>query len=66
MRWDVLAVFGLAFGFLLIIKGFDTLTEWRAWFFGLSGLVFFLLGAIRIFFRIRHFRTRNSHITGKG
>ncbi len=66
MRWDIFAVFGLVFGFLLIIKGFDTLTEWRAWFFGMSGLVLFLLGTIRIFFRIRHFRTRDDQIESRG
>jgi hypothetical protein len=66
MRWDLLAVFGLVFGFLLVIKGFDTLTEWRAWFFGITGLVLFLLGLIRIGFRIGHIRTRDGQTADKG
>jgi glucose dehydrogenase len=57
MRWDVLAIFGIVFGFLLIIKGFDTLTIWRAWFFGISGLVFFLPGILRILLRIWRLRS---------
>ncbi|MFZ0932148.1 MAG: hypothetical protein WAN11_26350 [Syntrophobacteraceae bacterium] len=62
MRWDIPAVFAVVLGFLLIIKGLDTLTIWRAWFFGISGLVLLLAGMIRIYLRIRHFRTRNSSI----
>jgi len=65
MRWDIPAVFGVVLGFLLIIKGLDTLTTWRAWFFGISGLVLLLAGMIRIYLRIRHFRTRNSSIEYK-
>ncbi|MGA3113254.1 MAG: hypothetical protein ABSF90_02345 [Syntrophobacteraceae bacterium] len=65
MRWDIPAVFGVVSGFLLIIKGLDTLTTWRAWFFGISGLVLLLAGMIRIYLRIRHFRTRNSSIEYK-
>jgi hypothetical protein len=65
MRWDILAVFGVVFGFLLIIKGFDTLTEWRAWFFGICGLVLFLPGVLRIFFRIRHLRVHNGQAEAK-
>ncbi len=60
MRWDLLALFGVAFGFLLIIGGLDTLVAWRAWFLGISGLVLLLPGLIRIFLRIRRLRTRNS------
>ena len=62
MRWNLLAIFAVVFGILLIIKGLDTLTTWRAWFFGISGLVLLLAGMIRIYLRIRHFRTRNSSI----
>jgi hypothetical protein len=65
MRWDILAVFGVVFGFLLIIKGFDTLTTWRAWFFGISGLVLFLPGILRICLRIRHLRTRDHSVEAK-
>ncbi|MGC9965475.1 MAG: hypothetical protein ABSE08_08720 [Syntrophobacteraceae bacterium] len=57
MRWDILAVLGIVFGCLLIIKGFDTLTIWRAWFFGISGLVLFLPGILRIYLRIRRLRS---------
>lgn len=60
MRWDLLALFGVAFGFLLIIGGLDTLVAWRAWFLGISGLVLLLPGLIRIFLRIRRLGTRNS------
>ncbi|MGA2402341.1 MAG: hypothetical protein ABSG91_11655 [Syntrophobacteraceae bacterium] len=65
MRWNILAVFAVLFGFLLIIKGLDTLTPWRAWFFGISGLVLFLPGVIRIYLRIRRFKTDNTPIQGK-
>jgi glucose dehydrogenase len=65
MRWDIPAVFAVVLGFLLIIKGLDTLTIWRAWFFGISGLVLLLAGMIRIAARIRNFRTRNSSIEDK-
>ena len=65
MRWDLLALFGVVFGFLLIIGGLDTLVAWRAWFLGISGLVLLLPGIIRIFLRIRRLRTRNSSMEGK-
>ena len=65
MRWDLLALFGVVFGFLLIIGGLDTLVAWRAWFLGISGLVLFLPGIIRIFLRIRRLRTRNSSMEDK-
>ena len=65
MRWDILAVFGVVFGFLLIIGGLDTLMTWRAWFLGISGLVLFLPGIIRIYLRIRRLRTRNSSMEDK-
>ena len=57
MLWDLLAVFAVVLGFLLIIGGLDTLIEWRAWFLGISGLVLLLPGIIRIYMRIRHLRT---------
>jgi hypothetical protein len=60
MRWDLLALFGVVLGFLLIIGGLDTLVTWRAWFLGISGLVLFLPGIIRICLRIRRLLTRNS------
>ena len=60
MRWDLLALFGVVLGFLLIIGGLDTLVTWRAWFLGISGLVLFLPGIIRICLRIRRLRTRDS------
>jgi hypothetical protein len=65
MRWDILAVFGIVFGFLLIIKGFDTLTEWRAWFFGISGLVLFLLGILRAYLRIRRIGSHKGPVEAK-
>ena len=65
MRWDILAIFGIVFGFLLIVKGFDTLTEWRAWLFGISGLVFFLLGILRIFFRVKRIRSPKGAVAVK-
>jgi hypothetical protein len=65
MRCDLTAVFALVFGLLLIIKGLDTLTTWRAWFLGISGLVLFLAGIIGIYLRIRRFLTRNSSMEDK-
>ena len=62
MRWDLAAILGVVLGFLLIVKGFDTLTTWRAWFFGIWGLVFFVPGILRIFFRIRGLRSRKGTI----
>lgn len=60
MRWNLLAILAVVFGFLLIIKGLDTLTTWRVWFLCISGLVLFLPGIILSFLRIRRFRTHNS------
>lgn len=65
MRGDFLAILGLICGFLLIIKGFDTLTEWRAWLFGLVGLVFFLAAIIRIVFRVKRFLNRGDALEAK-
>ncbi len=65
MRWDILAVFGIVFGFLLIIKGFDTLTTWRAWFFGISGLVLFLPGILRAYLRIRRIGSPKGPVEAK-
>jgi len=62
MRWDLVAILGVVLGFLLIVKGFDTLTTWRAWFFGIWGLVFFVPGILRVFFRIRGLRSRKETI----
>ena len=60
MLWDLLALLGVVFGFLLIVGGLDTLVAWRAWFLGMSGLVLFLPGIIRIFLRSRRLLTRNG------
>jgi hypothetical protein len=65
MLWDLLAVFAVVLGFLLIIGGLDTLIEWRAWFLGISGLVLLLPGIIRICMRIRHLRTRSRSVEEK-
>ena len=65
MLWDLLAVFAVVLGFLLIIGGLDTLITWRAWFLGISGLVLLLPGIIRIYLRIRHLRTRSSSVEDK-
>ncbi len=54
MVWNILAVFGIICGFLLMIKGLDTLIYWRAWFFGIAGLAMFLPGVITICLRIKH------------
>lgn len=59
MRWNILAAFGILIGLFLIRWGLDTLVEWRAWFLGLSGLVFLLFGLIRVFRNILRYR-RNS------
>jgi hypothetical protein len=66
MRLDVLAVLGIVLGFLLIVKGFDTLTPWRAWFFGIWGLLFFLPGILRIVLRIRRIGSPKAHAEPKG
>ncbi len=60
MRWNLLAVFAVVFGLLLIFEGLDTLTAWRAWFLSISGLVLFLGGIIRIYLGIRRFRALNG------
>ena len=60
MRWNLLAIFAVVFGILLIIKGFDTLTTWRAWFFCISGVVLFLLGIIRSYLSLRRLWAHNS------
>ncbi len=65
MLWDLLAVFAVVLGFLLIIGGLDTLITWRAWFLGISGLVLLLPGIIRIYLRIRRLRTRSSSAEDK-
>jgi glucose dehydrogenase len=65
MLWDLLAVFAVVLGFLLIIGGLDTLITWRAWFLGISGLVLLLPGIIRICLRIRRLRTRSSSAEDK-
>jgi glucose dehydrogenase len=65
MRWDILALIGIVFGFLLIVKGFDTLTEWRAWFFGIAGLVLFLCGILRIVLRVRRLRSPKALVPAK-
>ena len=65
MLWDLLAVFAVVLGFLLIIGGLDTLVTWRAWFLGISGLVLLLPGIIRIYLRIRRLRTRSSSAEDK-
>ena len=65
MCWDLLAVFAVVLGFLLIIGGLDTLITWRAWFLGISGLVLFLPGIIQIYLRIRRLLTRNSSAEDK-
>ena len=65
MLWDLLAVFAVVLGFLLIIGGLDTLIEWRAWFLGISGLVLLLPGIIRICMRIRHLRTHSRSVEEK-
>ncbi|MGO9314343.1 MAG: hypothetical protein ACLQBD_10555 [Syntrophobacteraceae bacterium] len=65
MLWDLLAVFAVVLGFLLIIGGLDTLITWRAWFLGISGLVLLLPGIIRIYLRIRRLRTRSSSVEDK-
>ncbi len=65
MRWNLLAIFAVVFGILLIIKGLDTLTTWRAWFFCISGLVLFLPGIIRSYLGIRRLWTHKSSTENK-
>ena len=65
MRWNLLAIFAVVFGILLIIKGLDTLITWRAWFFCISGLVLFLLGIIRSYLLLRRLWAHNSSMEGK-
>ncbi len=52
MRWNLLAVLGVIVGLALVRWGLDTLVEWRAWFLTLSGLLFILLGGLRIVVKI--------------
>ncbi len=55
MRWNILAVFGIILGIMLLRMGLDTLVDWRTWFLSLGGLLFILLGGLRIFVKImRH------------
>ncbi|MGO8942183.1 MAG: hypothetical protein ACLQJ7_00715 [Syntrophobacteraceae bacterium] len=65
MRWNLLAIFAVVLGVLLIIKGLDTLTPWRAWFFCISGLVLFLPGIIRSYVRIRRLWAHESSTEDK-
>jgi glucose dehydrogenase len=60
MGWNILSVFAVLFGFLLMFKGIDTLIVWRAWFFFISGLVLFLPGASLLFLRIRRHKNSES------
>ena len=55
MRWSIVAVLGIVIGLWLIRGGLDALVEWRAWFLGMSGLVFFLFGILGIFMQIRRY-----------
>jgi hypothetical protein len=55
MKGNILAVFGILVGLILIRGGLDSLVEWRAWFLFCCGLVLFAAGGVRIFFQIRRF-----------
>jgi len=59
MRWTIVAVLGIVIGLCLIRGGLDALLEWRAWFLGLSGLVFFIFGVLGVFLQVRRLG-RNS------
>ena len=65
MLWDLLAVFAVVLGFLLIIGGLDTLITWRAWFFCISGLVLLLPGIIRSYLVLRRLWAPKSSKEGK-
>ncbi|MGA2027335.1 MAG: hypothetical protein ABSH17_09770 [Syntrophobacteraceae bacterium] len=65
MRWNLLAIFAIVFGILLIIKGLDTLITWRAWFFCISGLVLLLPGIIRSYLVLRRLWVPKSSKEGK-
>jgi len=60
MGWNILSIFAVLFGLLLMFKALDTLILWRAWFFVVSGLVLFLSGAGRLYLRMRRRETGNG------
>jgi hypothetical protein len=55
MKMNILAVFGILVGLILIRGGLDSLVAWRAWFLFGTGLFLFIVGGLRVFIKIRRF-----------